>query len=130
MALFRRCMSVGELGSGRTLEEDLLARAAEDWVHPAELLEVVRRRGIEDPELQRHLAVGLVAKLVAQGLIVVGDVGDGHVPWACSPGDAVLRLARDWAERQDPSVMPGELFWLDTTPAGQAVGEAVWSRES
>lgn len=121
---------MGELEHSRTFEEDLLARAAEDWVHPAELLEVIRRRGIEDPELQRYLAVGLVAKLVAQGMIVVGDVGDGHVPWDCSPGDAILRLVRDWAERPDPFVMPGELFWLDTTPAGQAVGEAVWSREA
>jgi hypothetical protein len=123
-------MSVNEMGMSRTLEDDLLASAAEDWVHPAELLGVVRAKGIEDPELQRHLAVGLVAKLLAQGLIVVGDVDDVHIPWECSDGEAVLRLARDWAERDDPYVMPGELFWLDTTPAGQAAGEAVWEREA
>jgi hypothetical protein len=71
---------VGELEPSRTIEEDLLARAAEDWVHPAELLGVVRRKGIEDPELQRDLAVGLVARLLAQGLIVVGDVGTATFP--------------------------------------------------
>jgi hypothetical protein len=79
--------------------------------------------------VQRLAAIGLVASLVSEGLVMVGDVGESHVPWSCEPGEAVLRVARDWMERADPDVMPGELFWLDCTPDGQALGEAVWARE-
>jgi hypothetical protein len=116
-------------GLSRTPAEDVLARAAEDWVHPAELMDVFRRRGIEDPGMQRLAAIGLVAALVGDGLVVVGDVADGHIPWGCPPGEAVLRVAREWTTRAESQVMPGELFWLDCTPAGQAIGEAVWARE-
>lgn len=113
----------------RTLEEDLLARAAEDWVHPSELLDVARRAGITDPATLRDLAVGLLARLLVQGLVVVGDVGDTHVPWDGAPGEVLERVVRDWSERVEPYVMAGELFWVDTTAAGQEVGESVWARE-
>jgi hypothetical protein len=113
----------------RTPAEDLLARTAEDWVHPTEVMDIFRRWGVEDPELQRLAAIGLVAALVGDGLVVVGDVANGHIPWDCSPGEAVLRVAREWTARAEPQVMPGELFWLDCAPAGQALGEAVWARE-
>lgn len=116
--------------ASRTAVEDVAARAAEDWVHPAELLEVARRQGIEDPELQRLAAIGLVAVLVSSGLVVVGDVAERHIPWDCPPGESVLRVAREWMAQAKPDVMPGELFWLDCTPEGQALGESVWAREA
>jgi hypothetical protein len=116
-------------GVACTPQEDVLSRAADDWVHPGELLEVFLSRGVTDPQLQRLAAIGLVASLVSDGLVVVGDVGESHVPWTCEPGEAVLRVAREWMARADPDVMPGELFWLDCTPKGQALGEAVSARE-
>ena len=121
---------MAEAWTTRTIEEDLLARAAEDWVHPAELLGVVKRSGVSDPATLRDLAVGLMARLLLGGLIVVGDVGDTHVPWSGTPGEIIQRVVREWSVRDDPSVMPGELFWIDTTPAGQRLGEAVWAREA
>jgi predicted urease superfamily metal-dependent hydrolase len=115
----------------RTRVEDVLAYAAEDWVHPSELLNVVRDAcGVEDPCTLRDTAVGLLARLVADGLVVIGDVAGSHLPWDCSSGEAVLRVAQEWAQRENPFVMPGELFWLDATPAGEAIGKAVWARES
>lgn len=117
-------------GQARTPEEDLLARTAEDWVHPGELLDIFRRRGVEDPHIQRLAAVGLVAAMVSEDLVVVGDVGTGHEPWECSSAEAVLRVAQEWMAREETAVMPGELFWLDCTPRGQALGEAVWAREA
>lgn len=115
----------------RTLMEDVLAYAAEDWVDPALLLDIVRDAcGVEDRSALRDMAVGLLARLVADGLVVIGDVWDSHVPWDCSPGEAVLRVAQEWAQRENPFVMPGELFWLDATPAGEAIGKAVWAREA
>ena len=121
---------MGEPWDERTLEEDLLARAAEDWVHPSELLNVVRRSGASDPSDLRDLAVGLLARVLFDHLVCVGDVGDEHVPWEGTPGDVLGRVIREWSERDDPYVMPGELFWVDTTSAGQAIGEAVLAREA
>lgn len=115
----------------RTLTEDLLARAAEDWVSAAEVISLVRRSGVTDPSTLRDLAVGLVARLLAEGLVVAGDFdGVQHVPWPLQEGDAMYRVAAEWAAVEDPFVMPGAIFWLDTTPRGQAVGEAVWRREN
>lgn len=111
--------------------EDVLAHAAEDWVDPALLLDIVRdARGIEDRSVLRDMAVGLLARLVADGLVVIGDVWDSPVPWDCSQAEAVLRVAQERAQRENPFVMPGELFWLDATPAGEAIGKAVWARKA
>ncbi len=62
----------------RTLEEDLLARAAEDWVSVAEVIDHVRRTGLSDPVVLRDLAVGLVTRLIVEGLVLAG--GMGHTP--------------------------------------------------
>lgn len=121
---------MAEPWANRTLEEDLLARAAEDWVHPSELLNVVRRSGASSPSDLRDLAVGLLARMLAEHLVVVGDVGDAHVPWSGTHGEILQRIVREWTDRDDPYVMPGELFWVDTTGTGQALGEAVLARES
>ena len=41
--------------SARTLAEDLLARASDDWVTAAEVIDLARRSGLEDPEDLRDL---------------------------------------------------------------------------
>lgn len=116
--------------SARTLAEDLLARAAEDWVSAAEVIDLVRRSGITDPLTLRDLAVGLIARLLAEGMVVAGDIeGIGYSPWPLSPAEAILRVASEWAAEADPFVMPGSIVWLDTTARGQAIAESVWRRE-
>jgi hypothetical protein len=115
----------------RTLAEDVLARAAEDWIYEAEVIDLVRQSGLEDPATLRDLAVGLICRLIVEGMLVPGDVGEeGHAPWQISQGEALERLTRQWAMKADPFVMPGTIVWLATTPDGQAVGEAIWHREA
>ncbi|WP_203338311.1 hypothetical protein [Nocardioides limicola] len=117
--------------SARTLAEDLLARAAEDWVSAAEVIDLARRSGLHDPELLRDLSIGLIGRLIFQGLLVPGDYdGTSHSPWDSSPAQAMARITEDWCARTDPFVMPGEIVWLDTTDAGQRLGQDVWRRES
>lgn len=116
--------------SARSLEEDLLARAAEDWVSAAEVIDLVRRSGATNPEALRDLSIGLIARLLLTGLVVAGGFdGSAHVPWDCSAAEAIARIVEDWTARRDPFVMPGEIVWLDTTQAGQRIGEMVWRRE-
>jgi hypothetical protein len=68
--------------------------------------------------------------MLVEQLVVVGDVRETHVPWVGTPGEVLQRIVREWTARDDPYVMPGELFWVDTTPTGQALGEAVLAREA
>ena len=114
-----------------TLAEDVLARASEDWVTAAEVIDIARRSGLVNAEDLRDLALGLVARLVMTDLVVPGEYdGSNHRAWDGSAADAVARIAEDWSVRTDPFVMPGEIVWLDTTPRGQQIGEAVLAREA
>lgn len=114
----------------RTLAEDLLARAAEDWVSAAEVIDLVRRAGVSGPSDCRDLAVGLIARLLVHALISAGDIeGVEHSPWPLSTAEAILQITSEWASEADPFVMPGSIVWLNTTPSGQAIGESVWRRE-
>lgn len=116
--------------SARNLAEDLLARAAEDWVSEAEVIDLVRRSGVTDPTTLRDLAIGLITRLIADGLVVAGGIdGTQHAPWPLSAGEGMLRIASEWVAEDDPFVMPGSIVWLDTTARGQDIGESVWRRE-
>jgi hypothetical protein len=115
----------------RSLAEDLLARAADDWVTAAEVIDLVRGSGLTDPDDLRDLAVGLVARLITTGLVVAGEYdGTGHRPWECSAESAIGRIVEEWSSRRDPFVMPGEIVWLDATSEGQRIGERVLAREA
>jgi hypothetical protein len=114
----------------RSLIEDMLARGVDDWVTAAEVLGIADRRGLADDRDILDLALGLIVDVLTRRLMVAGDINDGrHVPWDCSTAEAIGRIAKDWCEREDPNVFPGEIAWLDVTPEGGAVGQAVLDRE-
>ncbi|KQT96484.1 hypothetical protein [Sanguibacter sp. Leaf3] len=114
--------------SDRTLTEELLSYAALDWVDPGMLMTIVRDvSGVRDPDTLRDLSVGLVARLMVEGMITVGDVlEDGFHAWTLSPGEVLIRLVREWTAEQDPFAPPGSVAWFNATPAGQVIGEANW----
>jgi uncharacterized protein YceH (UPF0502 family) len=115
----------------RTLEEELLARAAQGRVTAADVLDLVRTAGLQEPDDLRDLALGLIARLLVAGLVVPGEADEStHPTWGGSPGEVIARIVEDWSARSDPFVMPGEIVRLDTTPAGQSLGEAVLRRSS
>lgn len=116
----------------RTLTEDILARAVEDWITPADVISVCLRSNLKNAEDSRDLAIGLVARLIATGLLVPGDVTQsGHRPWDCSSAEAINRITVEWSALQNPvMVLPGEIVWLDTSPEGEQIGEAILHRES
>jgi len=115
----------------RTLSEDVLARAAEDWVTPSDITDVCRRRGLKDQDDVRDLALGLITRMIAAGLLVPGDIRErGHQPWDCTPGEAIVRIVGEWAAFPDTEMLrPGDIVWLDATPEGARIGEAVLLRE-
>jgi hypothetical protein len=114
----------------RSLVEDLVARGVDDWVYAAEILDIASRCELDALDDRRAVAIGLVAEVLIGGLMEAGTVSkDGFTAWACSPADAVARVAREWLSRAHPLVMPGEIVWLNTTPRGRELGEAVLRRE-
>lgn len=116
----------------RTFDEDILARAAEDWVTPGEVYwSANSASGLVDSGLLRDLSIGLLARLILQGLVVPGDLKtEGFSPWKMSAGAAISRIAREWLAFDEPSaVYPGAVFWLQATPTGVEIGESVWERE-
>ncbi|MGQ0467406.1 MAG: hypothetical protein ACT4QG_19080 [Sporichthyaceae bacterium] len=111
--------------------EDLVARAVDDWVSAAEVYEIAQRNGASTPSAARTRAIALVADALRDGLMVAGFIeATGHWPWDCSPTVAIERVTAEWLALASPRPRPGEICWLDNTPAGRALGEAVLAREA
>jgi hypothetical protein len=111
-----------------TLTEAVLFAGRIDWVHAGEVIWKARHCGAEDPHDARDLAVGVIARLIFSGLMIPGDVRGGHIPWTTSPAESVHRITTEWAEREDPFVLPGEIVWLESTLKGDIIGEEVLRR--
>lgn len=61
--------------------------------------------------------------MILTDLVVAGDITDsGFEPWKCDSEATVSRIVSLWSGRADPFVLPGELFWLDSTDEGQRIG--------
>ncbi len=115
----------------RSLAEDVLANGVDDWVYAAWVAGIACRTGVSDPSAIRYLSIGLIAELLATGLMVAGDVTDqGHVPWPVSIGAAIERIAMEWAAVGDAQLYPGQLVWLANTELGNRLGQAVLNREA
>ncbi|WP_250290210.1 hypothetical protein [Frankia sp. CiP1_Cm_nod1] len=114
----------------RTLIEDILANGVDDWVYAAWLYQIAQRSGLVEPRDLRALSIGLIAEVLTSGLMVAGEYdGSGFRQWECSTGEAIVRITQDWLAWGDEDLTPGAVVWLDVTPAGQAIGEAVLARE-
>ncbi|GAA5032310.1 hypothetical protein GCM10023258_31150 [Terrabacter aeriphilus] len=106
--------------------DELLSRAAEDWVHPGDVFDVARYAGPTDDTALVEVAVGLVTALLEQGLAVAGTVTRaGFEPWRRSPGAAAEHVATTW--RADPDgAQDSFLVWLEATPEGLERGRRAW----
>ncbi len=115
----------------RTLAEDVLANAVDDWVYAALVHQIARRSGISDPSQLRQLSVGLIAELLVQNLVEAGEYdGVEHRPWECTPSEAIVRIAEEWQGWGNDVPTPGAIVWLALTPIGRVMGEAVLAREA
>jgi len=116
---------------GRTLVEDLLANGIDDLVYEAWVYTITGRSGLTDPTSRRQLAIGMIAEVLASGLMVAGEFdGAKHQQWEVSTGAEIMRITEDWLRWGDQVPTPGSVVWLALTPAGREVGEAVLARES
>ncbi|MFE4194429.1 hypothetical protein ACFRJ9_01050 [Paenarthrobacter sp. NPDC056912] len=117
----------------RTLTEDILARASEDWVSPFEVIRICKRSGLRNEEDLLDLAIGIIARMLTRGLLLAGDIESkvGHRPWNCDSGQAMSRIIEEWCAYPNPFDVPlGEIAWFAVTSEGRRIGESVWRRES
>ncbi|GAA3809870.1 hypothetical protein [Cellulomonas soli] len=109
--------------------DETLAEAADDWLDAAGVLSVALGSGSRDPQVLRDLSLGLLVHVVANGLAVIGEIGSGrHVPWPGTSAETLLRAVRDWVQFPTPRVNISDLFWLEATPEGEAIGRSLWGR--
>lgn len=102
----------------------------DDWVYAAELYYLVRRGGLVSPSQVRQVGVGLAADLLARDLFRAGALTrDGFIPWDCSIGGAIARIAKSWLEWGDEDPTPGAVVWLEVTDAGRVLGQAALDRD-
>ncbi|MBW9205330.1 hypothetical protein KV097_05180 [Mumia sp. zg.B17] len=115
---------------GLTLDQEILSSGCLDWVDASEVIGIARNldsASALDPADLRDLCIGVIARLSASGLIEIGELGKDSrfVPWDGSEPENLRRLAREWARRADPYPQMWDLFWLNTTPRGDEIGNAI-----
>jgi hypothetical protein len=67
---------------------------------------------------------------IGRGLMEAGAVDrEGFAAWPCSPTEALTRIVDEWLSRADALLTPGGIVWLNNTPAGTVLGEAILARE-
>jgi hypothetical protein len=116
----------------RTPKEDVLVGGLDDWAYAGWVYGSTRLAGVTDSEQRRVVAIGLIAELLVDGLMLPGDVDEhGHHPWPHSPGDALERITREWlTEWRNEVPPPGAIVWLANTEAGSAIARDVLAREA
>jgi hypothetical protein len=121
------------IGAGRVTRrqphEEILARAAHQRLDFRQVLDVVDRSAPDRDEDQvMASALQLLDRLLTDGLIRVGDMNEtGFSPWSTSTDATLVRIRTSWLTL-DRQVGPGDVCWIEMTPKGRAMGEAVPER--
>ena len=98
--------------------DELLARASDDWVHPADVFDVARFSGVTDQDAYVEQAIRLIRDLLQRGLVSAGDLTEaGWEPWRIGPEESAERISRQWREQPDKAPTSFSV-WLQATPEG------------
>ena len=122
-------MKWGVPASRMTHEEqldELLARAADDWVHSGDVFDVARFAWPSDENAYVEQAVKLVTELILKRLWVPGDLTrDGFQPWSLEPREASRRIAEVWHSDHE-TASSSSFVWFEATPEGDELGRRAW----
>lgn len=115
----------------QSMIEELVTRGSDDWVDAAEVAWVAKSiGGVRDDESMRVLSIALIRRVLEDGLMEIGEVGDGgFFEWGLPVDEAVDRADRAWRDL-DRAPNLGDVCWLANTEEGTLLAEQVFEQRS
>ena len=108
-----------ENGAGKILLRGLI-----DWVSLAEARWLVSLAEPGTPAEVREATLRAITLLVEHDLVRLGETTPRFEPWRLSQEDGLQRVRREWSDPEQ-ELRPGNIVWLDNTPAGDDVARAI-----
>ena len=119
----------GSMSVGRMPRDQILARAAHQWLDFPQVLDIVDRSAPDRHE--DHVmasALQLLDRLLTDDQIRRRcDRDGGFSPWETSADSVLVRIRTTWLDL-DCQVRPGDLCWIQATPDGRMIGQEVLER--
>lgn len=103
------------------LDLDLLRRAEDDWLSPADVASALAERGVFGAGALCEQGVDRLARCIARGDLRVGSLAaGGFVPSQDAPDEVIELVGAMWGALSDRHVLPGQISWFEITEAGSA----------
>lgn len=103
------------------IEMELLRRADDDWISPADANDILLGHGIESPDERTEQGIAAFANLIGRGELQLGVIGDeGFDPSTAGLETDIELLARTWRALSPRDLNPGQIGWFTMTDAGRS----------
>lgn len=102
----------------------ILLRGLDDWVSLAEARSLVSIAEPGTPTAVREATLRAITLLVENDLARLGELDPRFVPWPLSTEDGLRRVRREWWD-PEKELVPGNIVWIDNTPAGDEIARAI-----
>jgi len=111
----------------RPFLDELLLRASEDWLYEQDVYALIHdRASIEEPELLRAMAMGVIRELVVQGLLTPTSFGEKS---DMDPLASLDQIDEKWRQVFPHDFFAGEVVWLQLTAEGHTRAKALAEAE-
>jgi hypothetical protein len=101
---------------------EILWSGTDDWVSLAEAAAIVADERVVTSDSVRTETLDILAGLLKDDLVQVGEVEDGFQPWGLGPEAALRKISDQWADSsQRLSLFEG--IWFANTAQGDALAE-------
>lgn len=102
----------------------LLLRGLDDWVSLDEARWAVSLVEPGSAAEIREATLRAMAVLVENGFARLGALSPGFVPWSLPPAEALRRVRTTWWD-PEAELRPGNVCWIENTPAGDEVARRI-----
>ena len=108
---------------------ELMISGLDDWLMASDFAWAAYRfMGAEEPEENLYVSLGLIRRMVEDGLIVIGEIGDdGFEPWDRSLDEELREIEKDWREQIPDGGPHLGLVWFNLTPKGKRLAEEIYA---
>lgn len=102
-------------------EFEVLRRATDDWMSPADIAGILAEGGVEDTQEVTKLGIDILAGLLVRGDLEAGAVTDNGFEASAEPiEDLIETVATTWMALSNRRLSPGQIVWLNLTESGSA----------